>query len=80
MKRIDLDYRTEECTGEWQRELHGSFVHWRCSECHKLDYGAPDVRAAAARENALGKVLNLLAGMGQRKKDAGEELPEGWDR
>ena len=55
-------------------------MHWRCSECHTLYYGAPDVEAAAMRENTMGKVLKVLARMGQQKKDAGEELPEGWDR
>ena len=53
---------------------------WRCSECHKLYYGAPDAQAAALRENTMGKVLKVLARMGQQKKDAAEELPEGWDR
>ena len=77
---MDLDHRTPACTGEWQREPHGGVVHWRCSECHALYYGAPGVGAAALRENTMGKVLKVLAGMGQRKKDAGEELPEGWDR
>ena len=77
---MDLDHRTDECAGEWQREPHGGFVHWRCSECHKLHYGAPDVGAAALRENTMGKVMKVLARMGQQKKDAGEELPEGWNR
>ena len=62
------------------REPHGEFAYWRCSECHTLYYGAPDIQSVALRENATGKALNLLAGTGQRKKDAGEELPNGWDR
>ncbi len=77
---MDLDHRTPECTGDWEREPHGSFIHWRCSECHALHYGSPDVRKAAVRENTMGKVLKVLANLGQQKKDAGEELPEGWDR
>ena len=77
---MDLDHHTDECAGEWQPKRNGTFIHWRCSECDTLYYDAPDVRYAALRENAMGKVLEILAGMGQRKKDAGEELPEGWDR
>ena len=70
---MDLDHRTYQCAGEWQREPHGGFVHWRCSEFHKLYYGAPDVRYAALRENALGTSLKLLASEGQRRKDQPEE-------
>ena len=74
---MDLDHRTDDCAGEWQREPHGRFVHWRCSECHKLYYGAPNVRYAALRENAMGNWLKILTSQGQRNRDAGEELPEG---
>ena len=73
---MDLDHRM----GEWQREPQGGFVHWRCSEGRTFYYGAPNVRAAALRENTMGKVLKVLARLGQQKKDAGDERPEGWDR
>ena len=73
---MDLDHRTPECTGEWRAQ---SGRYWRCSECYLLYYGAKDVDLAAQRENALGKVLKMLTRSGQRKLDADEELPEGWE-
>lgn len=73
----ELLHRTPECTGEWRREQGR---HWRCSECHSLYYGAPGVRESALLENSIGRVLKVLATLGQQKRDSGEELPEGWDR
>ena len=75
---MELEHRGPDCTGVWRPEQQG--LRWRCSECHKAYPGAPEVRAAAVRENAIGKLMRVLARLGQQKKDEGEELPGRWDR
>jgi hypothetical protein len=45
-----------------------------------LYYHSPRAAEALRRENAMGKLLRVLARMGQQTRDRGEELPEGWDR
>jgi hypothetical protein len=74
---LELAHRTPECTGDWRQEQSR---HWRCSECHMLYYHAPEVADTLRRENTMGRVLKVLARMGQQTRDRGEELPEGWDR
>ena len=64
---MDLDHRGLHCAGEWRQEASG---HWRCSGCQVVYYRARDVEIAARRENEIGRVMKVLAAIGQQQMDA----------
>ena len=71
---MELDHRDPNCTGEWRPEQQD--LRWRCTDCHKAYYTAPEVRDAARFENELGRMMKVLAVLGQQQLDA-DSSPDG---
>lgn len=64
---MDLDHRGPDCAGEWHQE---SGQRWRCMGCGKAYFAAPEVGMGARMENEIGRLMMVLAAIGQQQMDA----------
>ena len=64
---MDLEHRSPNCAGEWEQ---ASPRGWQCRDCRSTYHDAPEVGVAAHRENEIGRVMKVLAAIGQQQIDA----------